>query len=117
MIHAILIVVALLLLVPAGAEAIQATLNWNDDGSAQTRIERRDGPDTAMWANQTPTLLAPGVRAFNQAGLALNLRYCYRLIKTGEFGDADPTGWPVQCGTAGTPANATGFIILIAPGP
>ena len=103
-----------LLLLPTAAHAVQATLTWSDDGSAETRIERRDGPDTAPWVAQG-ALLPAGVKTFQQSGLAPGpaTRYCYRVVKTTPaFGDA-PGPHPEGCG--GNPLNANSLTIIFSP--
>ena len=111
--RSILMLAALFLLALAvPAWAVQATLTWSDDGSAQTRIERRDGPDTAPFVAAAPALAA-GVQTFNQAGLALGTRYCYRVIKTSAFGDSAPLG--PACGTPDVPLPASGLSVIFAP--
>ena len=111
MYRALLTTLALVLL-PTAAHAVQATLTWSDDGSAETRIERRDGPDTAPWVAQG-ALLAPGVKTFTQAGLALGTRYCYRPVKVNAFGAAPNP--PVACGTPDAPLGASGLTVIFAP--
>jgi len=107
-----LLTLALLLLLPVAAEAIQATITWSDDGLNPTRVERRDGPDSAPFVVVAPSIPA-GVRSFNEGGLALSTRYCYRPVKFNAFGDA-PTS-PVLCGQA-DPANpASGVTIIFGP--
>ena len=103
---------ALLMLSPLSAWAVQATLTWTDDGSAQTRVERRDGPDTEPFVAAAP-VLAAGVQTFTQAGLAIGTRYCYRVIKTNAFGDSAPLG--PACGTPDAPLPASGLSVIFAP--
>ena len=108
----LILALVLLLGYAVAAEAVQATLTWSDDGSAQTRVERRDGPDTAPFVAAAP-VLAPGVQTFNQAGLVLGTRYCYRVVKTNAFGDSAPLG--PACGTPDAPLPATGLSVIFAP--
>lgn len=99
------------------AEAVQATANWTNptSGAAPTgiRVDRRDGPDTSPWIQQGP-LLAVGVTTFNQSGLAISTRYCYRVVPVNAFGGNDATA-PVACGTPDVPLNVDGLTIIFAP--
>jgi len=108
----LILVLALLLGYAAAAEAVQATATWSDDGSAQTRVERRDGVDANPFVQQGP-LLAAGVQTFNQAGLVLGERYCYRVVKINDFGDSAPLG--PACGTPDAPLPASGLSVIFAP--
>lgn len=92
------------------AEAIQATLNWSDDGANQTRVERSDAGGAFVAQG---SLLPAGVKTFNQTGLVTGTAYCYRVIKTNTFGDSAPLG--PACGTPGAPLPATGLSVIFAP--
>jgi len=102
-------------LLPAASFALQATLSWTDGATGEDgyRVERRDGPDTAPWVSQGT--VASGVTAFNQAGLALGTRYCYRVVAFNAFGDTT-TAPPEGCGTPDRPqGGATNLTIILAP--
>src|SRR3990167_11549939 len=97
-----LIALIALVLFATPAFAVQATLTWTDGatGGDGYRIERRDGPDTAPWVSQDT--VAAGVTTFNQAGLVLGTRYCYRSVAFNGFGDTT-TVPPEGCGTPDRP--------------
>lgn len=101
-----------LVLTAVPAWALQATLNWSDDGQNPTRVERRDGVDANPWVAQGASVPA-GTTTFNQTGLVLGTRYCYRVIKTNAFGESAPTG--PACGTPDVPLPASGLTVIFAP--
>jgi hypothetical protein len=108
-------VFAAALLVPALAEAVQATITIPtqavDANRTGIRVERQDG-GTGAFAAQT-TLPANGT-SYNQTGLTVGVTYCYRVIPTGPFGDGPVLG--PACGTSGLPGALNGPItIIIAP--
>ena len=105
------LLLAALLLLPAAAEAVQATVSWTGDGASQARVERRDGADTNPFVAQGT--VASGVASFNQDGLALATRYCYRVVQFNAFGDAPAS--PVACGTPDVPLPASGVTVIFAP--
>lgn len=110
---AILALIASLIASPAFA--VQATLNWtnpNPDASTGARIERGSGADPVSFTSQGT--VGANVTVFNQTGLALGTRYCYRVIKFSAMGDA-PQPWPTACGTPDAPLNVNGLTIIFAP--
>jgi len=108
-----LLAIATLYWLPVVAEAVQADLSWTNSGNAQVRVERRVGPDTAMWEVRGP-LLPAGALSFNEAGLLLGERYCYRPVAFNEFGDA-AAPWPERCSAGNVPENVGGVILIIRP--
>lgn len=109
----LLLTLLLTLFAPLSAWAVQATVTWTDNSSDETgfRVERRDGVDANPFVAQTTT--AANVTTFNQAGLTLGTRYCYRVLAVNAFGDSAPTA--VVCGTPDTPLPASGISVIFAP--
>lgn len=110
-----LIMLALVLLLATPALALQATYTYTlptDASRTGVRIERRDGADTAPWVAQG-AVLAAGVTSFNQAGLVLGSRYCYRAVTVGTLGDGDPN--TPSCAQPDKPMSAGSGTLLITP--
>lgn len=110
-----LLALSLVLLLATPALALQATYTYTlptDASRTGVRIERRDGADTAPWVAQG-AVLAAGATSFNQPGIALSVRYCYRAVTVNAFGDGDPN--TPSCGTADKPMSAGTGTLLIAP--
>lgn len=109
----VLFAFVLCVLFATSACAIQATFTWTDNSINEDgfRVERRDGADTEPWVEQLSTL--PDVTSFNQAGLNLGTRYCYRVVAFNLFGDAPPT--PEACGTPDVPLPASGSMVIFSP--
>lgn len=102
-----------LFVTPALALALQATVTWVDNSSNETgfTVERRDGVDANPWNAQTTT--AANVTSFNQTGLVVGTRYCYRVIAVNSFGSSAAS--PEACGTPDVPLPASGVSIVFAP--
>ena len=104
------LLLAALLLLPAAAEAAQATVTRTGDLTSESRVERRDGADGNPWSVQK--VLRSGDSTFNEAGLTLGVRYCYRHVNFNAFGDAAPSA--EGCGKPGVPDPA-GIMVIFAP--
>jgi len=111
---ALVILLAASVLLPAASWAVQVTFSWTDGvtGEDGRRIDRRDGPDAAPWVVQGAVVPA-GTNVFQQTGLAVGIRYCYRETPVSQFGDGQ-TG-PILCGSADVPSGAdSGFTLIFA---
>ena len=101
----------------SAVHAVQATLNWTNPagGAAATniRVDRGDGPDPVTFVQQG-ALLAPGITTFNQSGLVLGTRYCFRVVPVNSFGGNNAAA-PVACGTPDTPLGVNGLSVIFAP--
>ena len=100
------------------ASALQVTLTWVDQTEPDPAneetgflVERRDGVDANPWIAQTTT--AANVTTFNQTGLTLGTRYCYRQIAINAFASAAPS--TPMCGTPDLPLPASGGTMIFAP--
>ena len=109
---AVLFTFAAICLLPAASYAVQATLAWTDGATGEDgyRVERRDGPDTAPWVSQGT--VAADMTTFNQSGLALGIRYCYRSIAFNGFGDTTAAP-PEGCGTPDLPQGGSENLTII----
>jgi len=109
---ALLCALAAICLLPAASYAVQATLTWTDGATGEDgyRIERRDGPDTAPWVSQDT--VGTGVTTFNQTGLVLGTRYCYRSVAFNGFGDTTAAP-PEGCGTPDLPQGGSENLTII----
>lgn len=107
----ILIALALLLAPLTAAEAIQATITWTGDGVNSVRMDRRDGVDANPFVSQG--VVPAGTTSFNQSGLVLSTRYCYRPVAFNGFGDAANS--PIACGTPDVPLPVSGVSVIFAP--
>lgn len=110
-----LLTAVLLLLLATPAFALQATYTYTlptDASRTGVRVERRDGADTSPWVAQG-TVLGASATSFNQPGLALGTRYCYRAVTVNAFGDGDAN--TPSCGTADKPMSAGSGTLLITP--
>ena len=108
-----LLAVGLVLTMVSVAIALQATVTWVDMSGDETgfRVERRDGVDANPWNVQTTT--APNITSYNQPGLTLVTRYCYRVVAFSGFGDSAPN--IEVCGTPDKPLPASGVSLVFAP--
>ena len=100
----------------APAWAIQATLSWTNPPSSNAtgvRVDRGTGPDPVTYTSQGT--VGPTVTTFNQIGLVIGTRYCYRVVEFNGFGDAPLASAPVACGTPDVPLPASGLSIIFAP--
>jgi len=113
MLNKLLGTVVLSLCFVGSAFALQATVTWTDNSSDETgfRVERRDGVDANPFTVQTTT--AANVTSFNQAGLVLATRYCYRVVAVNGFGSAAASA--IVCGTPDAPLPASGVSVVFAP--
>ena len=113
MLKRLLLTCAMVLALASQAFALQATLTWTDNSSDETgfRIERGTGPDPVTFASQGT--VATNMTTFNQTGLTLGTRYCYRIVAFNTLGDAAPSA--AACGTPDTPLPASGLSIIFAP--
>lgn len=110
-----LLTAALLLLLATPAFALQATYTWPlpvDANRTGVRVERQDGPATAPWVAQG-AVLGAGVTSFNQPGVVLGARVCYRVVTVNAVADGDPN--LESCATPGKPLSAGTGTLLIAP--
>lgn len=107
-----------LLAIAVPAAAIQATLNWTDAAEPDPaneetgfRVERRDGVDANPFVSQGT--VGANVTTFNQTGLTLATRYCYRVVSFNAFGDAAASN--IACGTPDLPLPVSGLTVIFAP--
>ena len=107
----ILLAIGLVLALATPVLALQATITWTGDGVNAVRMERRDGVDANPFVSQGT--VAAGTTSFNQSGLVLSTRYCYRPVAFNGFGDS--VNSPIACGTPDVPLPVSGVSVIFAP--
>ena len=115
--YVLLVLAALLLATPAFA--LQATVTWTDQAEPDSaneetgfRVLRRDGVDANPFVQQGADLGA-NVTSFNQSGLVLGSRYCYKVVAFNALGNAPDSN--IACVTPDAPLPASGVVITVAP--
>ena len=99
-----------LLLTPAEAATIRASLTWTDvAGEDGYRVERRADPAGAYAAIGT---VAAGVATFADAGLTPGAAYCWRVVAFNALGDGAPSNQACAA-TPATPPPPGGLSVTI----